>query len=118
MIKFICYPRCSTCRKAQKFLDDNNIRYEYRDIAKDNPNEKELRKWHRLSGLELKKFFNTSGMLYRQMELTKRLPQMTDEEKLSLLSSDGMLVKRPLLILENRVLVGFKETEWQQALPG
>ena len=114
MIKFICYPRCSTCRKAQKFLDDNNIRYEYRDIAKDNPNEKELRKWHRLSGLELKKFFNTSGMLYRDMNLKDRLLSMPEDEQFKLLASNGLLVKRPLLIKDDKVLVGFKLADYEE----
>ena len=114
----ICYDKCSTCQKARKWLDVHGITYAARPIREQNPTLEELVQWQKVSGLPLKSFFNTSGMLYRQMELNKRLPQMTDEEKLSLLSSDGMLVKRPLLILENRVLVGFKETEWQQALLG
>ena len=113
MIKFICYPRCSTCKKAQKYLDEHNIEYEYRDISIDNPNEDELRKWHKLSGLQLKKFFNTSGMLYRDMNLKERLNEMSDDEQFKLLSSNGLLVKRPILIDKNKVLVGFKLEEYE-----
>ncbi len=115
---FICYEKCSTCQKARKWLDVHGISYAVRPIKEQRPTLEELRSWQGKSGLPLKSFFNTSGLLYRQMELTKRLPQMTDEEKLSLLASDGMLVKRPLLITEDRVLVGFKENDWQQALQG
>ena len=110
---FICYPRCSTCRKAQQYLDDHGVKYEYRDIALDNPGEKELRKWHRLSGLELKRFFNTSGMLYRDMNLKEKLETMSEDEQFRLLSSNGLLVKRPLLIDGDKVLVGFKEKEYE-----
>lgn len=110
---FVCYPKCTTCKKAQKFLDDNGVEYTVRDIKLDNPTETELRLWHEKSGLELKKFFNTSGMIYRSMELSKKLPNMTDDEKFSLLASDGMLVKRPILVTDDKVLVGFKEKEWQ-----
>ena len=114
MIKFICYPKCTTCQKAKKWLDDNKIEYELRDIKLDPPTLDELTKWHEISGLPLKKFFNTSGILYRSLELKDKLPSMTDEEMLSLLSTDGMLVKRPLLIGEDIVLVGFKADEWEK----
>lgn len=113
MIKFICYPRCSTCRKAQKYLDDHGIKYEYRDISIDNPSEKELRKWHKMSSLELRKFFNTSGMLYRDLNLKDKLKTMSEDEQFKLLSSNGLLVKRPLLIDGDKVLVGFKESEYK-----
>ena len=115
-MKFICYPKCTTCQKAKKWLDDNNVGYELRDIKLDNPSLEELKEWHEKSGLPLKKFFNTSGLLYKSLELKNKLPQMTDEEMLNLLSSDGMLVKRPLLVDKNFVLVGFKEGEWEEKL--
>ena len=114
MIKFICYTRCSTCKKAQKYLDDHGIRYEYRDIAKDNPSEAELRKWHKISHLELRKFFNTSGILYREMNLKDRLKTMSEDEQFKLLSTNGLLVKRPLLISDKKVLVGFRESDYKQ----
>ena len=114
MIKFICYPRCTTCQKAKKWLDDNNVAYELRDIKIDNPTFDELKAWYEKSGLPLKKFFNTSGLLYKSLELKSKLPQMSDDEMLNLLSSDGMLVKRPLLVGDNFVLVGFKEDEWNK----
>lgn len=114
MIKFVCYPKCTTCKKAQKFLDDNGIGYEVRDIKSDNPSYDELREWHKASGLPLKKFFNTSGMLYRSMGLKDKLADMTEEEQLRLLSSDGMLVKRPIAVSEGRVLVGFKADSWEE----
>ena len=116
MIKFICYPKCTTCQKAKKWLDDNKIEYELRDIKADNPNFEELSAWHKMSGLPLKKFFNTSGLLYKSMELKTKLPAMSDEEQLKLLASDGMLVKRPLLIGTDFVLIGFKESEWSEKL--
>lgn len=116
MIKFICYPKCTTCQKAKKWLDDNAIQYELRDIKLENPNLYELTEWHKRSGLPLKKFFNTSGLLYKSLELKDKLPTMSEGEMLELLATDGMLVKRPLLILENTVLVGFKESEWQEKL--
>lgn len=116
MTKFICYPKCTTCQRAKKWLDDNKIEYELRDIKEDNPNFEELSKWYKMSGLPLKKFFNTSGLLYKSMELKDKLPTMSDEEQLKLLATDGMLVKRPLLIGENFVLVGFKESEWSEKL--
>ena len=96
MIKFICYPRCTTCQKAKKWLDDNKIQYELRDIKEDNPSFEELSAWYEISGLSLKKFFNTSGLLYKSMELKDKLPAMSEEEQLKLLATDGMLVKRPL----------------------
>ena len=116
MIKFICYPKCTTCQKAKKWLDDNGIEYELRDIKIDNPTHDELSGWYAKSGLPLKKFFNTSGLLYKSLELKNKLPQMSDNEMLKLLSSDGMIVKRPLLVGEEFVLVGFKEDEWSKKL--
>ena len=116
MLKFICYPKCTTCQKARKWLDENNIEYEFRDIKLENPSLEELTAWYKLSGLPLKKFFNTSGLLYKSMELKTKLPNMTDEEMLSLLATDGMLVKRPLAIGDDFVLVGFKEAEWAEKL--
>lgn len=116
MIKFICYPKCTTCQKAKKWLDDNSIQYELRDIKLENPSLDELTEWHKRSGLPLKKFFNTSGLLYKSLELKDKLPTMSEGEMLELLATDGMLVKRPLLIVENTVLVGFKESEWQEKL--
>ena len=116
MLKFICYPKCTTCQKARKWLDENNIEYEFRDIKLENPSLEELTAWYELSGLPLRKFFNTSGLLYKSMELKTRLPNMTDEEMLALLATDGMLVKRPLAVGDNFVLVGFKEAEWVEKL--
>lgn len=113
MLKFICYPKCSTCQKARKWLDGNNIAYEFRDIKTENPSVEELTAWYRRSGLPLRRFFNTSGLLYRSLELKTRLPAMTDGEMLELLATDGMLVKRPLMVGDNFVLVGFRETEWE-----
>lgn len=110
---FLCYPKCSTCQKAKAFLDANNIPYDLRDIKTENPSEEELRKWHALSGLPLKKFFNTSGLQYRALELTKKLPGMSEDEQFALLAADGMLVKRPLLIGEDFVLIGFKQADWE-----
>lgn len=115
-MKFICYPKCSTCQKAQKWLGEHNIEFESRDIKTENPGVEELRAWYDLSGLPLRKFFNTSGLLYKSMELKNKLPNMTEEEMLELLATDGMLVKRPLLIGEDFVLIGFKEAEWAQRL--
>ena len=114
MLKFICYPKCTTCQKARKWLDDNQIEYEFRDIKLDNPTLDELTDWHKKSGLSLKKFFNTSGLLYKSLDLKNKLPIMSENEMLSLLSSDGMLVKRPLLIGDSFVLVGFKEGDWKE----
>ena len=114
MLKFICYPKCTTCQKAKKWLDDKKIVYELRDIKLDNPTFEELTAWYKKSGLPLKKFFNTSGLLYKSLDLKTKLPEMTEDEMLKLLATDGMLVKRPLLIGDDVVLVGFKETEWQK----
>ena len=111
---FICYPKCTTCQRAKKWLDDNGVSYTLRDIKLDNPTLDELSEWHRASGLPLKKFFNTSGLLYKSLALKDKLPEMTDDEMLALLSTDGMLVKRPLLIGDGFVLVGFKEAEWSE----
>ena len=112
MIKFICYPKCTTCQKAKKWLDDNKIEYEFRDIKLANPTSDELSEWHKKSGLPLKKFFNTSGLLYKSLDLKNKLPAMSDDEMLKLLATDGMLVKRPLLIGDNFVIVGFRENEY------
>ena len=116
MIKFICYPKCTTCQRAKKWLDDNNIEYELRDIKLDNPTLKELTEWYKKSGLPLKKFFNTSGLIYKSLDLKNKLPKMTDDEMLTLLATDGMLVKRPIIIGADFVLVGFKEVEWNTIL--
>lgn len=112
MLTFICYPKCTTCQKAKKWLDDNKIQYELRDIKLNNPTYEELAEWYKKSGLLLKKFFNTSGLLYKSMKLKDKLPAMTEDDMLRLLATDGMLVKRPLLIGTDFVLVGFKEKEW------
>ena len=116
MLKFICYPKCTTCQKAKKWMDDHGIEYSLRDIKTDNPSADELTRWYSKSGLPLKKFFNTSGLLYKSMELKDKLPGMSEEEMLQLLASDGMLVKRPLLICDDFVLIGFKEADWTDAL--
>ncbi len=113
---FIQYPPCSTCQKAKKWLDEKGIAYETRHIKEEKPTAEELRRWHRISGLPLKKFFNTSGLLYKSMNLKDRLPAMTEEEQIKLLASDGMLVKRPILVTENTVLTGFRENEWEKLL--
>lgn len=113
---FLCYPKCNTCQKARKWLDENQIEYFFRDIKTGNPAYDELVEWHRRSGLPLKKFFNTSGLLYKSMELKDKLPGMSEEDTLRLLATVGMLVKRPLLIGDDFVLVGFKETEWESCL--
>ena len=112
MVKFICYPKCTTCKKAQSYLDENGIEYEIRDIKTDNPTYEELKVWHEMSGLPLKKFFNTSGMLYRSMELKDKLGSMSEEEQLKLLATDGMLVKRPIAVSDKTVLVGFNADKW------
>ena len=114
MIKFICYPRCTTCQRARAFLDENQIEYELRDIKLQNPTRDELAMWHKRSGLPLKKFFNTSGLLYKSLNLKERLPQMSEDEMLDLLASDGMLVKRPIIVAGDTVLVGFKAPEWEK----
>lgn len=114
MLKFICYPKCTTCQKAKNWLDDNSIEYELRDIKLNNPTYEDLSEWHKKSGLPLKKFFNTSGLLYKSMELKAKLPTMTEDEMLKLLATDGMLVKRPILVGTDFVLVGFKEADWEK----
>ena len=116
MMKFICYPKCTTCQKAQKWLDDNKIEYKLRNIKEDNPSFEELSAWYKMSGLPLKKFFNTSGLLYKSMALKDRLPDMSEDEQLKLLATDGMLVKRPLVIGKDFVFAGFKESEWSEKL--
>ena len=116
MIKFICYPKCTTCQKAKKWLDDNKIEYELRNIKEENPSLEELAAWCKMSGRPLKKFFNTSGILYKSMALKDKLPTMSEEEQLKLLATDGMLVKRPLIIGKDFVLIGFKEDEWSKVL--
>lgn len=113
---FLLYPPCSTCQKAKKWLDDHGIAYEARHIKQDNPTQEELRAWQARSGLPLKRFFNTSGQLYRSLQLKEKLPAMPEAEQLALLAGDGMLVKRPLAVGEDFVLVGFKEAEWEQTL--
>ena len=116
MIKFICYPKCTTCQRAKKWLDDNQIEYELRDIKLVNPTVEELTEWYNKSGLPIKKFFNTSGLLYKSLDLKNKLPDMSEDEMLKLLATDGMLVKRPLLIGDDFTLVGFKENEWLDKL--
>ena len=113
MNQFICYPKCTTCKKAQKWLDDNGIEYKIRDIKEKNPTEKELRKWQKKRGLPLKKFFNTSGLQYKELNLKDKLQTMSDDEQFALLATDGMLVKRPILITGDKVLVGFKEADYE-----
>lgn len=110
---YICYPKCTTCKKAKKFLDDNNIEYTERNIKEENPTYDELKEWYSKSGLPLKKFFNTSGMLYRSMELASKLSDMSEEEQLKLLATDGMLVKRPIAVSGDTVIVGFKAEKWE-----
>ena len=114
MITFVCYPKCTTCQKAKKWLDDNGIEYELRDIKLNNPCAEELSQWYSTSGLPLKKFFNTSGLLYKSMQLKDKLPTMSDDEKLKLLASDGLLVKRPIIVNGDIILTGFREKEWEQ----
>lgn len=116
MMKVYCYSRCSTCKKALKWLDENKVNYEALDIKEEHPDEKTIRQLHEKSGLPLRKFFNTSGQLYREMELSKKLPEMSEDEMYRLLASDGMLVKRPLLIAGDKVLAGFREDDWAKAL--
>ena len=111
---FLEYPKCSTCKKAKKWLEKNNIEFIDRNIVEEVPTYDELKKWIELSGKPINKFFNTSGILYRQMEISKKLLNMTDDEKIKLLSSNGMLIKRPILVLDKNVLIGFKEKEWQE----
>lgn len=114
---FLCYPKCTTCKKAQAYLDDRGISYDVRDIKLDNPTADELRRWWQASGLPLKKFFNTSGLQYKALGLKDKLPTMSEEEQLALLATDGMLVKRPLLVGEDFVLTGFRQPEWDERLP-
>lgn len=113
---FIQYPKCSTCKKAKKWLDEHNVEYTDRHIVEENPTYDEIKKWYEKSGLPLKKFFNTSGMLYKEMHLKDKLPTMSEEEQIKLLSTNGMLVKRPLIISQDKILVGFKEAEWEGLL--
>ena len=113
---FVCYPKCTTCKKAEKWLQDQGLEFEKRDIKLQNPSKEELKEWHQKSGLPLKRFFNTSGLLYKSLGLKDRLPQMRENEQLELLSSNGMLVKRPLLVCDDTVLTGFKEAEWSKIL--
>ena len=115
-MQFICYPKCTTCQKARKWLDANGVAYDERHIKDNNPTVDELEAWHKQSGLPLKRFFNTSGLQYKALNLKEKLPAMSEEEQFKLLASDGMLVKRPLLIGDGFVLVGFKEDEWQARL--
>lgn len=113
---FVCYPRCTTCQKARKWLEANGVVFEDRHIKENNPSVEELKDWHKKSGLPLKKFFNTSGLQYKELKLKDRLPNMSEDEQFDLLASDGMIVKRPILIGDDFVLVGFNETEWRAAL--
>ena len=115
-IVFFCYPKCSTCQKAKKWLEENSVEFIERDIVKNNPTEAELKKFYKKSKKELKKFFNTSGILYKEMELKDKLPKMTEEEMLKLLATDGKLVKRPMIVTKDFVLNGFKEEEWKELL--
>ena len=116
MHKFICYPKCTTCQKAKKWLDDNKLEYELRDIKLDAPTREELSEWQRTGGLALRRFFNTSGLLYRSLDLKNKLPSMSEGEMLDLLATDGMLVKRPILVGDGFVFVGFKADEWKEII--
>ena len=113
---FICYPKCSTCKKAKKWLDEHNVEYTERHIVENNPTYDELKEWFNKSGLPIKRFFNTSGSLYKEMKLKDKLPTMSEDEQLQLLATNGMLMKRPLIVGENIVLTGFKENEWSEAI--
>ena len=113
---FVCYPKCSTCKKAQKWLDESGADYTLRDIKTENPTKEELKQWWEKSGLPLKRFFNTSGNVYKELKLKDKLPDRSEEEQLALLATDGMLVKRPILVAEDKVLVGAKEKEWEDFL--
>lgn len=115
-ILFVGYPKCSTSQRAKKWLDEHNVKYNQRHIKDENPTSNELEQWHKISGLPLKRFFNTSGILYRELKLKDKLPQMEESEQIELLASDGMLVKRPIVVAQDFVLVGFKESEWEQKL--
>jgi len=112
--QFVCYPKCTTCQKAKKWLNDNGIDYDERHIKEQNPSEVELEEWRQKSDLPLKKFFNTSGLLYKSMHLKDKLPTMSDKEMIAVLASDGMLIKRPILVADNRILLGFKEESWAE----
>lgn len=111
---FLCYPRCSTCQKAKKWLDEQGRKYTERHIVENNPTYEELKQWYEMSGLPLKKFFNTSGLKYKELQLKDKLPNMNEDEMLNLLATDGMLVKRPLLVKDDKVLVGFKQAQWEE----
>lgn len=113
---FIEYPKCTTCKKAKKWLDDHQLEYVDRHIKEDNPTAEEVKEWHKRSGLPLKKFFNTSGLLYKELQLKDKLPAMTEEEQYALLATDGMLVKRPVVVTDDVILLGFKEESWKEAL--
>ena len=113
---FICYPKCSTCKKDKKWLDEHNVEYTERHIVENNPTYDELKEWFNKSGLPIKRFFNTSGLLYKEMKLKDKLPTMSEDEQLQLLATNGMLMKRPLIVGENIVLTGFKENEWSEAI--
>ena len=118
MIEFICYPKCTTCQKAKKWLDDNGIEYELRDIKANNPTYEELKSWYEKSELPLIRFFNTSGLIYKSMNLKDKLPEMSEEEQLKLLATDGMLVKRPIVVKDGKVLTGFVENQWKVFIMG
>ncbi|WP_407416544.1 arsenate reductase family protein [Methanobrevibacter sp.] len=113
---FVYYPKCSTCRKAKKWLEENNLEFEEKDIVEDNPNVEELKEWYGKSDLPLKRFFNTSGMKYRELKLKDKLPDMSEDEQLELLATDGMLVKRPIIVKDDVVLTGFRQKEWEERL--
>ena len=113
---FVEYPKCTTCKKAKKWLEENGVEFTDRHIVEDNPSKEELKEWYAKSGLPLKRFFNTSGIKYKEMQLKDRIPNMSEDEQIELLASDGMLVKRPILVQNEKVLVGFKEKEWQEIL--
>ena len=112
----VYYPKCSTCQKAKKWLEGKELEFEERDIKTHNPTKEEIKTWHQKSGMPLKKFFNTSGMIYREMQLKDKLPDMTEDEQYELLASDGMLVKRPILVTDDAVLTGFREKEWEKLI--
>ena len=118
MIEFICYPKCTTCQKAKKWLDDNGIEYELRDIKTNNPTYEELKSWYEKSELPLKRFFNTSGLIYKSMNLKDKLSEMSEEEQLKLLATDGMLVKRPIVVNNGKALTGFAENKWKMFIMG
>ena len=113
-ILYLEYPKCSTCQKAKKWLETNNINFEQRDIVKQNPTKEELKLWHEKSGMPLKRFFNTSGLVYKELHLKDKLKDMTEEEQYALLATNGMLIKRPIIVAENIILTGFKEAEWEK----